>query len=407
MSNRPIWLLALAETLVWAGLLYLFPALVVHWETDLGWSKSALSAAFTSAVIVSACTAPLAGHLIDQGHGRAMLVGSALLGGVTIGTIGLIEQYRFFFAAWLVVGLAMSGCLYEPCFAFVTRIRGAEAKRAITLITLVAGFAGTVSFPTANLVAGWVGWRGATTTFAVLILLVAVPLFWIATGAEKTTGNLERPEQETPSKGPLKTASAKTEFWLLTCAFTSISVGHGFLIFHLLPLLAERNVPVGLAVLVASLIGPMQVAGRLAMMFAERHVSMNTVCATSFLFILVGVLALVFAAASPALVFVFVAVHGSGYGVTSITRPVVTANILGREGFGSISGAMTVGYMGGFALAPLLASQLWQWGGYDLVLETALMIILLGFIAFLLALFNVRQKHTHLSRPKASCSDGH
>jgi dipeptide/tripeptide permease len=58
---------------------------------------------------------------------------------------------------------------------------------------------------------------------------------------------------------------------------------------------------------------------------------------------------------------------------------------------------MTVGYMGGFALAPLLASQLWQWGGYDLVLETALMIILLGFIAFLLALFNVRQKNADLA----------
>jgi hypothetical protein len=54
----------------------------------------------------------------------------------------------------------------------------------------------------------------------------------------------------------------------------------------------------------------------------------------------------------------------------------------------------------------LLASQLWQRGGYDLVLETTLMIILLGFIAFLLALFNVRQK-TQISRARALYSDGH
>ena len=393
MSNRPIWLLAIAETLVWAGMLYSFPALIVHWETDLGWSKTALSGAFTTALIVSALAAPVAGHLIDQGYGRAVLVGSAILGGVSIGAVSLIEQFWLFFTAWLVLGLAMAGCLYEPCFAFVTRIRGVEAKRSITLITLVAGFAGTVSFPTATLVAEWVGWRGATTTFAVLILLVAVPLFWIATAEEKRVAGIGRQQQEAPSKGPLKTAMAKTEFWLLTMAFTTIATGHGFLISHLLPLLAERNVPSGLAVLAASLIGPMQVAGRLAMMFAERHVSMNTVCATTFVFIIAGIVALVFAGASPELVFVFVALSGSGYGVTSITRPVVTADILGRAGFGAISGAMAVGCMGGFALAPLLAAQLWQWGGYDLVLETALVISLLGLFSFLLALLSVRKKN--------------
>ena len=93
------------------------------------------------------------------------------------------------------------------------------------------------------------------------------------------------------------------------------------------------------------------------------------------------------------MVFVFVAVHGSGYGVTSITRPVVTADILGRAGFGAISGAMAVGCMGGFALAPLLAAQLWQWGGYDLMLETALVISLLGLFSFLLAMLSVRKKN--------------
>ncbi|MEE2715897.1 MAG: MFS transporter [SAR324 cluster bacterium] len=392
MSNRPIWQLATAEIFVWAGTLYLFPALILRWESDLGWSKTELSAAYTTALIVSALAAPLAGHLIDRGFGRAVLVGSALLAGVIIGAVGLIEQYWLFFVAWLGLGLAMAGCLYEPCFAFVTRIRGEEAKRSITLITLVAGFAGTASFPTANLVADFVGWRGSTTTFALLILLVAVPLFWLATAEDQPGAAPAGPNPQAAPERPLQSAMAKPEFWLLTSAFTAIAVGHGFLISHLLPLLAERDVPSGLAVLAASLIGPMQVVGRLVMMFSEKHVSMNTVCATTFVCISAGVVALMFAGASPELVFVFVAVHGAGYGVTSITRPVVTANLLGREGFGAISGAMAVGFMGGFALAPVLAAQLWQWGGYDLVLEIALGTSLFGLFSFLLALFSVREK---------------
>ena len=98
-------------------MLYIFPALIVHWETDLGWSKTELSAAFTAALIISALAAPLAGHLIDQGYGRVVLTGSAMVGGVTIGAVGLIEKYGLFFTAWLVLGLAMAGCLYEPCFS--------------------------------------------------------------------------------------------------------------------------------------------------------------------------------------------------------------------------------------------------------------------------------------------------
>src|SRR3546814_10702611 len=71
----------------------------------------------------------------------------------------------------------MALCLYEPCFAFLTRTRGGDARRAITRITLIAGLAGTVSFPTANLLAELFGWRAATSGFAAGILLLAVPLF--------------------------------------------------------------------------------------------------------------------------------------------------------------------------------------------------------------------------------------
>ena len=155
MNQRSIWYLAIAETLVWAGMFYSFPALILQWENDLGWSKTEISATFTTALIVSALTAPLAGRLIDLGYGRTLLTGSAFFGGLAVASLSWVESYWTFFGLWLVIGLMMAGCLYEPCFAFVTRTRGMEAKKSITMITLVAGFAGSVSFPTANIVAEW------------------------------------------------------------------------------------------------------------------------------------------------------------------------------------------------------------------------------------------------------------
>ena len=321
MNHRSIWYLAIAETLVWAGMFYSFPALILQWENDLGWSKTEISATFTTALIVSALTAPLAGRLIDLGYGRTLLTASAFFGGLAVASLSWVESYWTFFGLWLVIGFMMAGCLYEPCFAFVTRTRGMEAKKSITMITLVAGFAGSVSFPTANIVAEGYGWRGSTATFAFLIIAVAVPLFVLGTRSEQPVSDSK------PSPKPKKEANLSLRqilsgpvFWLLAMSFTSISVGHGLLINHLLPLLAERSIPSAMAITAASLIGPMQVVGRVVMIFAERHVSMYTVCATTFISMLLGIGALIYAGARQELVFLFVILHGAGYGVTSITR---------------------------------------------------------------------------------------
>src|SRR3546814_7286445 len=84
--------LALAGTLVWAGVFYIFPALIAHWEADLGWSKTTVSGAFTAALVTSALCAPLAGRMIDAGHGRRLLIAGATVAGVLIGLVGLRSE---------------------------------------------------------------------------------------------------------------------------------------------------------------------------------------------------------------------------------------------------------------------------------------------------------------------------
>ena len=67
----------------------------------------------------------------------------------------------------------------------------------------------------------------------------------------------------------------------------------------------------------------MRVAGQVMMILPERCVSMSPVCGTTFRCIPCGVGAPIFVGASPELVIVFVILHGSGYVVTNITRPMV------------------------------------------------------------------------------------
>lgn len=379
-----VWPFAIAETIVWASFYYLFPALLPEWERSLGWSRTELSTAFSAALVVSALMAPNVGHLIDRGLARFVFTGSAVLGALSLVALSQVTQFWQFFAVWVGLGVAMAGALYEACFAIVTRCMGGSAKRAITLITLVAGFAGTVSFPAAQAFVGLIGWRGAVLVFAAAVLLLATPLLWYGCRhADKRSEETSAPEAGSPAR--VRQVLRSPTFWLLAFAFTCIAVEHGGIITHMLLILDDRGVHQEAAVLAASMIGPMQVTGRLAMMAAERYVSIVGIAIGCFTGMAGAALCLLFGGGSTGLIAAFVILHGAAYGVTSIIRPVITAEFLGRQGFGVVSGLIALPFMFGVAAAPTLTSLVWEAGGYDLVITLAVAVMILGLVGFLIA----------------------
>jgi len=382
--RRIVWPFAIAEIVVWAAFYYSFPALLPEWERSMGWSKTELAGAFTSALVVSALGAPFVGRLVDRGMARAVFTGSAVLGSACLALLSLVSELWQFYIVWLGIGFAMSGALYEACFAIITRSVGERNKQAITLITLVGGLAGTVAFPTAHTLVGFIGWQGAVLVFAGASLFIAVPFIWYGCGhANAYAKSLEPPSIE-KLPASRKTMSSPV-FWLLAFAFTAIALEHGMVLTHMLPIMADRGIDTQAAVFAAAMIGPMQVTGRLAMMAAERHVSMSAIAIGCFLAMGAAAISLLGASGIAVLVITFVILHGAGYGVTSIMRPVITAEFMGKQNFGAVSGLLALPFMLGFAISPTLAAFIWKAGGYDLVLQFAIAITALGLAAFILA----------------------
>ena len=361
-----ILLLAFGQTLAWASAYYVFPALLLRWEQTLGWSKAELTAAITLAVLLSAAMAPLAGRIIDSGRGPILSGGSSVLAGLGLLLLSQVTEIWQFYAVWAIIGAAMSGCLYEPTFALVTRARGANARQGIILITLVAGFASTISYPVVYSLAEAFGWRGAVTFAAFVMLFVVAPTMWLGVrGLEAHRAKAAEPAQvQEHSRAFLR----RPAFWLLAFGFAFLAVTHGATLHHLLPLLDERGLSPEMAVLAASFIGPMQVAGRLAMMASERYLSNNGVALAAFGFMGLSVALLMFSGSAPAVLSGFVIIFGGAYGTVSILRPLLAREILGETNFGAKSGALALPYLAGSALAPFLGSLLWNLGGYDLML---------------------------------------
>ncbi|MBX2854984.1 MAG: MFS transporter [Rhodobacteraceae bacterium] len=389
--RKAIWGLAIAETIVWAGLYYSFAALALRWEQGFGWSKTDIALCFTASVITSAAAAPLAGALIDKGLGPHVSAGAAILGAAALAGLTLVEGYPSFLGLWIVIGAAMAGCLYEPIFALVTRSCGENARRAITHITLVAGFAGALSFPIAAGIAELAGWRASLWLFAGVIVLAAAPLFWRA-GASLEASSVSPPLS--PPRSALLTALRTPSFWLLALAFSCLMLNHSLLITHLLAILDHRRADPALAVAAAASIGPMQVMGRVLMATLAARTPTLVPTALSFAAVALAALILLWAENDPVMILAFASVQGAGYGLSSVMRPVLSAELLGRAGFGGVSGAMATPVLLAGALAPLLGAALWSDSGPSLAIKAALAAPLIG-LAAIAAAWIISRRHNY------------
>jgi len=384
IKDRAILFLAIAQTLVWAALYYLFPALLLRWEESLGWSKVDLTAAVTLAIFVSAFAAPLAGKLIDAGKGALMMAVSTFLGGLCLIWLSLVTHLIEFYLVWGLIGVMMAGCLYEHCFALITRARGVDAKQGIILVTLVAGFASTICFPSIYALSEAFGWNSAVQIFALVLIFIATPLMWMGAHAVEQDGETREIQHE--DEGVHRHAFLKRPaFWFLALGFGLLALVHGVTIHHLFPILADRGIDDEVAVMAASFIGPMQVAGRLAMMAAERHVSFSRITSSCFVFVSMSIILLIGTSGTPMLLVGFVILFGAAHGVVSIVRPVIAREILGGNDFGAKFGALALLYLVGSASAPYIGSLVWGVGGYDLVLPLLIGLSLAGLGLYLAA----------------------
>lgn len=377
--------LAVSETLLWAGLYYMFAALLPVWEEDFGWSRGEVSGAFTASLVVMALLGPQAGKLIDRGYGRALFLWASLAGAVLLVALGFVQELWQFWAIWIAIGVVNACVLYEPLFAILTVTLGGRARAGITIVTLVAGFAGTVCFPSFFWLADAFGWRGAIWVYAGVTAFVSLPLAW---WGFQLLASHRAPPAETPAVqgGEARTALRRVAFWGLALGFGTAGLSHSMMITHIRPILDEAGLAMATAVLVASMIGPMQVVGRLVMVALGSRLSTFGAMMSAFAGILLGVSALLGAGVSPWLAAAFVIPYGAAHGVFSIVRPVLTADFLGRAGFGVIYGMVALPYIMGGAVGPILAAWIWEGAGsYLPMLWLSVGLTIGGWFALLVA----------------------
>ena len=146
--------LGTTQTLAWASSYYLPAILADPIARDLGVSSNWIFAAFSASLVISALLGPRIGRQIDLVGGRPVLSMSNLTLAAGLVLLGFTYSIPVLVIAWLLLGIGMGAGLYDAAFAALGRIYGDAARRSITGITLIAGFASTVGWPLTALGAG-------------------------------------------------------------------------------------------------------------------------------------------------------------------------------------------------------------------------------------------------------------
>jgi hypothetical protein len=282
--------------------------------------------------------------------------------------------------AWLLLGVGMGLGLYDAAFATLGRIYGDAARRSITGITLLAGFASTVGWPLTAWGLESLGWRDTCFAWAVAHILIGLPINLLM--LPKVEG--EKTAVTAPTKPHIPIDRTMI---LLAFVFAAAWSVTGAMAAHMPRILEAAGATTLQAISAGALIGPAQVAARIAeASFLSRYhplLSARLACITHP--IGAAIIGLVGGSAASA----FAIFHGTGNGILTIARGTLPLAIFGPQNYGYRLGILGAPARMAQAAAPLVFGLLIDaMGSRVLIVSSALS------LSALLALFLLRRPPT-------------
>ncbi|WP_310973719.1 MULTISPECIES: MFS transporter [unclassified Amycolatopsis] len=351
--RRVLAILCVTQITSWGILYYAFPVLAPDIARATGWPTTAVVAALSGAQLVTAVAGIPVGRWLDRRGPRAVMTTGSVLGVLAVLAVATAPNLAWFVIAWAVAGAAMSGVLYPPAFAALTRWYGPRRISALTVLTLAGGLASTVFAPVTALLAAHLDWRHTYLVLAVVLAAVTVPAHWW--GLRGPWPDAE-PAVHVEHDDPRRIARSGA-FVVLMIALSMATFSAFAVVVNLVPLLTERGVSPGIAAVALGLGGAGQVLGRLGYSALSRTTSVRArtgiiLLATSVTTALMAVLSSTGALIAAAVV------AGMARGVFTLLQATAITDRWGATHYGRLNGLMAAPMTITMALAPFAGAAL-------------------------------------------------
>ena len=360
--------LGVTQITAWGTSYYCLGVLAGPISQDTGWSRGFVFLGFTVALLAMGLVSSAVGRAIDRYGARAvMTLGSVL---VAAGLFGLahVRSEAAYLAVWVFLGLGMRLCLYDAAFAALVQVAPSRGRTAISYLTLFGAFASSVFWVVGHALNQQVGWRQTLVLFAVINLVVCVPLHWLglarresAAGPVVATG--ARPPS--PDGAPLEGRARSVAIGLFALIMSLNGFVFGVISVQLVPLLEAAGLATAAAVWVASMKGVAQFGGRVVEILFARNLRAISVGRIAVGILPPSLLLLLAGTGSLPMVVAFTLLMGASQGVITIVRGAVPLVLFGAKGYGAVLGVIATPVLVVNAASPTVFAWIvdrWGWG---------------------------------------------
>jgi predicted MFS family arabinose efflux permease len=311
-----------------------------HIQADLGMPSEMVFAGVTVMSAAGALCSPRIGRLVDRRGARVfMTIGSAVYA-LALAALSQAQGTWSYLACWAAIGLASGLALSTPASVALVQVAGPRARQAIAMLTIIAGFSSTLFWPITGILDAAIGWRATLLLFAALHLFACLPLHFLVLPRRPPT------HPATTASAPAPSAIAPGDhsrvFLLL-----SLSLSFGAFVFsgvqlQMIEMLRGLGHTPASALLLASLIGPAQVATRIfELLFGHRYTIMKSAVFGSLMLPVALGLALL-AGNVFAVALVAIMAYGLSNGLKAVQRSTLPLALFGRSQFGLYAGRLAL-----------------------------------------------------------------
>jgi MFS family permease len=340
----PIIGLGVTQIVGYGVLYYAFAVLEPYISRDFGWPSSWSFGCLSLALLIGGLTGPIAGRLIDERGARLIMSWGSVASSIALIALAASQNFITFALALIIVEVTSVLVLYDAAFAAITQITGRQAaRRAITQMTLLGGFASTVFWPITHFLVENMDWRSVYLVFAATNLALCLPLhLWVLKRTAAPMANGLTTRRDDSDEHPILPPQDRLRAMLWLIAYFCLT-GFVYSSFNLQWVSALQNAGFtsAVAVGVGVLMGPSQVAIRFLDMLFGKTLHPLATGAVSSVFLIVALASLMLAGAGVVAAVVFAVLFGLSQGLSSIVRGTIPLALFGRSGYGARLGRIS------------------------------------------------------------------
>jgi MFS transporter len=364
--NDPM--LAATQITAWGTSYYCLGVLAGPIARDTGWSRGFIFLGFTVALLTMGIVSRTVGQMIDRRGGRAVMTLGTVLVSAGLFALSHVSSQTAYLAVWAFLGLGMRLCLYDAAFAALVQVVPSRGRSAISYLTLFGAFASSVFWVVGHELNQQVGWRQTLLVFAVINLVVCLPLHWFGLARRESAQRTAAPTlggRESVDGPPLEGRVRSVAIALFALIMSLNGFVFGVISVQLVPLLEATGLATAAAVWVASLKGVAQFGGRVVEIVFGRNLRAITVGRIALGILPPSLVLLLLGSASLPLIVLFTLVMGASQGVITIVRGAVPLALFGTAGYGAVLGLIATPVLVMGAVSPTVFAWVvdrWGWG---------------------------------------------